>query len=45
LSRNDDANFTLYATHYTLPELLYSDWVQPIPEVQPLMNYVQKLAP
>jgi lipid-binding SYLF domain-containing protein len=45
LSRNDDANYTLYATQYQLPELLYSDWVQPIPEVQPLMNYVQRLAP
>lgn len=45
LSRNDDANFLLYNTQYTLPELLYSDWVQPIPEVQPLMNYVQRIAP
>jgi len=45
LSRNDNANFLLYNTQYTLPELLYSDWVQPPPEVQPLMNYVQRLAP
>ena len=45
LARNDDANFLLYSTQNTLPELLYSDWVQPIPEVVPLMNYVQKLAP
>lgn len=45
LSRNDQANFLLYNTQYTLPELLYSDWVQPIPEVQPLMNYVQRIAP
>ncbi len=45
LSRNDEANFTLYRTTYTLPELLYSDWVQPVPEVLPLMHYVQKLAP
>ncbi|ACB74783.1 lipid-binding SYLF domain-containing protein [Opitutus terrae] len=45
LSRNDEANFILYNTQYTLPELLYSDWVQPIPEVQPLMNYVQRIAP
>jgi hypothetical protein len=28
-----------------MPELLYSDWVQPIPEVQPLMNLLQRLAP
>jgi lipid-binding SYLF domain-containing protein len=45
ISRNDQANFTLYNTKYTLPELLYSDWVQPAKEVQPLMALVQKLAP
>jgi len=43
--RNDEANFTLYNTTYTLPELLYSDWVQPPAEVLPLMHYVQRLAP
>jgi lipid-binding SYLF domain-containing protein len=43
--RNDPANFTLYNTTYTLPELLYSDWVQPPAEVLPLMHYVQRLAP
>lgn len=45
LSRDDKSNFTVYDTNYTLPELLYSDWVQPIREVQPLMNYVQRIAP
>lgn len=45
LARDDDANFVLYSTTYTLPELLYSDWVQPPSEVQPLMAYVQRLAP
>ena len=45
LSRNDSANFLLYNTKYTMPELLYSDWVQPPAEVQPLMALVQKLAP
>ena len=45
LSRNDSANFILYNTKYTMPELLYSDWVQPPAEVQPLMALVQKLAP
>lgn len=45
ISRNDQANFILYNTRYTMPELLYSDWVQPPPEVQPLMKLVQKLAP
>lgn len=45
VSRNDDANFTLYHTKYTLPELLYSDWVEPVPEVKPLMDLVKKFAP
>ena len=45
LQRDDTTNFTLYNTSYTMPELLYSDWVQPIPEVAFLVNYVQKIAP
>ncbi len=45
ISRNDKANFELYTTNYTMPELLYSDWVQPPKEVQPLMALIQKLAP
>jgi lipid-binding SYLF domain-containing protein len=45
VSRNDKANFLLYNTRYTMPELLYSDWVQPPAEVQPLMALVQRLAP
>ncbi|MCX6944478.1 MAG: lipid-binding SYLF domain-containing protein [Opitutales bacterium] len=45
LQRSDDINFILYQTNYTMPELLYSDWVQPIPEVAPLMHYVQRIAP
>jgi len=45
VQRNDIANFTLYNTSYTMPELLYSDWVTPPPEVQPLMAYVQQLSP
>ena len=45
LSRNDSANRLLYNTAYVMPELLYSDWVSPIPEVQPLMNLVQRIAP
>ncbi len=43
LTRNDDANFTLYNTQYTMPELLYSNWVQPVPEVVPLMNLVRSI--
>ena len=45
LSRNDSANQLLYSTRYTMPELLYSDWVTPAPEVVPLMELVQKIAP
>jgi lipid-binding SYLF domain-containing protein len=45
LSRNDSANALLYNTRYTMPELLYSDWVKPASEVEPLMALVQKLAP
>ena len=45
VARNDPSNFILYNTEYTLPELLYSNWVQPVPEVVPLMNLVKSLAP
>jgi len=45
VERNDPANFTLYNTSYTMPELLYSEWVTPPTEVQPLMAYVQQLSP
>lgn len=45
ISRNDQANFTLYDTKYAMPELLYSDWVQPPKDVQPLMAFMQQLAP
>ena len=43
ISRNDKANFDLYNTRYTMPELLYSDWVQPPKEVQPLMALVREI--
>lgn len=45
IARNDEANFNLYHTKYTLPELLYSDWVTPPREVVPLMEYVKQIAP
>lgn len=45
ISRNDKANFQLYNTRYTMPELLYGDWVQPIPEAKPLMDLVRRLSP
>lgn len=44
LSRNDDANRRFYNTFYSMPELLYGDFVQPLPEVQPLMNLVASYA-
>lgn len=43
ISRDDASNFLLYNTKYTMPELLYSDWVQPTAEVQPLMQFVSSL--
>ena len=45
LERSDAVNFILYNTTYTLPELLYSDWVKAPSEVEPLMAYVQQIAP
>ncbi len=45
VQRNDLANFTLYNTTYTMPELLYSNWVTPPPEVQPLISFVQQQTP
>lgn len=44
LTRNDEANYILYRTTYTLPEILYSDWVETPEEVKPLMNYVRQIA-
>jgi hypothetical protein len=34
-----------YKTDYGIPEILFSDWVAPQPEVQSLMNYLQRLSP
>jgi lipid-binding SYLF domain-containing protein len=45
VARDDDANFALYSTKYVMPELLYSDWVTPPPEVQPLMQFMKQIAP
>jgi lipid-binding SYLF domain-containing protein len=45
LARDDDSNLAFYRTNYTMPELLYGDFVKPPAEVQPLMAYVQRLAP
>ncbi len=40
IARDDATNFTYYDTPYTLPELLYGDFVQPTPGVRPLMDFV-----
>lgn len=45
ISRDDEANFALYRTRYSMPELLYGEFVQPVPEVLPLMRLVQRIAP
>lgn len=45
INRDDEINMALYHTQYKLPELLYGDFVQPVPEVVPLMRLVQQLAP
>ena len=34
-----------YNTDYGIPELLFSDWVTPQPEAQPLINDLQRLSP
>lgn len=45
LARNDEATRELYNTNYTLPEILYSDWVKPNDDVIHLQNLVKSLAP
>lgn len=45
LTKDDESNRILYSTGYTLPEILYGNWIQPIPEVSSLMRRVQQLAP
>jgi lipid-binding SYLF domain-containing protein len=44
-ARNDDATDALYNTTFTLPEILYSDWLQAPADVVPLVNLVKSLAP
>jgi lipid-binding SYLF domain-containing protein len=45
LARDDDSNNILYRSNYAMPELLYTDWVTPPPEVQPLISYIEQIAP
>lgn len=43
LSPNQKANELFYNATHRMPELLYSDWVQPPPEAKFLMDYVTRL--
>ncbi len=46
LTRSDAINRAYYAVPYDLPELLYGNFVNPVPaDVKPLMDYVTQLAP
>ena len=46
LSRDDAINRSYYGVAYDLPELLYGDFINPIPgDVKPLMDYVTQLSP
>jgi len=45
MSPQVDATQEFYQTYYGIPEILFSDWVQPQPEAQELMNYVARLSP
>lgn len=46
ITRSDAINRAYYAVDYDLPELLYGNFVNPVPaEVKPLMAYVTQLAP
>jgi SH3 domain-containing YSC84-like protein 1 len=43
IQRNDSANRAFYNTEYTLPEIVYSNWIQPPADVKPLMDYVTRI--
>ncbi|MDR0901591.1 MAG: lipid-binding SYLF domain-containing protein [Opitutaceae bacterium] len=45
MSRNDEANRVLHKTSYTMPELLYGDFVECADEAKPLMDYITQIAP
>jgi lipid-binding SYLF domain-containing protein len=43
VARDDDANRVFYKTTYTLPELLYGNFVTAPDEVKPLIEFVQQI--
>ena len=46
ITRSDSVNRAFYARDYDLPELLYGNFVNPIPSyVKPLVDYVTSLSP
>jgi lipid-binding SYLF domain-containing protein len=45
LTKDDEGNRILYKTNFTLPEIIYSDWITPPAEIQPLIDYVQSICP
>ncbi len=45
MSRNDEGTHLLHNTNYTMPELLYGNFVECAPEARPLMDFINKIAP
>ena len=45
MSRNDEANRIFFETKYTMPELLYGNFVKPPAEVKPLIDFIRQIAP
>lgn len=46
ITRSDAVNRAFYNADYDLPELLYGNFINPVPaEVRPLMDYVTQLSP
>jgi len=43
LSPNDEGNHIFYSTIYSMPEIIFSDMVQPNSDVTPLMDYVTQI--
>jgi lipid-binding SYLF domain-containing protein len=43
LSPNDEGNHIFYSTIYSMPEIIFSDMVQPNPDVTPLMDFVTQI--
>ena len=43
ITRNDEVNRRFYKTAFTMPELLYGNFVTPPPEVVPLKQFVEQI--